>query len=69
MNAIIEENIGPEGIIVAQCSNCVHLHRGTVSCDAFKRIPDEILINKFNHKKPYKGDKGIQFEPIEEENE
>jgi hypothetical protein len=28
-------------------------------------IPEEILIGEFDHTKPYPGDNGIQFEPID----
>jgi hypothetical protein len=34
-----------------------------LKCKAFPEgIPDEILINGNKHNKPFKGDKGIQFE-------
>tara|TARA_R100001594_G_scaffold112536_1_gene147400 strand:- start:336 stop:464 length:129 start_codon:yes stop_codon:yes gene_type:complete len=32
-------------------------------------IAPEILDGKNNHKKPFKGDNGIQFEPIEDNND
>jgi hypothetical protein len=41
---------------------------GNLSCLAFPDvIPKDILLGKKNHTKPYKGDKGIRFEPIKEE--
>lgn len=44
-----------------QCNSCLH-HRGGASCDAFpKEIPRELLLSKVSHKKPYKGDNGIQY--------
>jgi len=47
------------------CWNCIH--RFGWSCKAFpKGIPDEIFNNEHDHTKPYKGDNGIQFEPIKE---
>lgn len=68
-------------IMERNCWRCKHYHRQAreITCDAFthavfhpKRplpcaIPDEILDNKVFHDKPYPGDHGIQFEPIEEE--
>ena len=37
-------------------------------CKAFQNgIPEEILIGENDHTKPYKGDNGIQFEPIEDD--
>ena len=36
-------------------------------CKAFpKSIPEAILIGEHDHTKPYKGDNGILFEPIED---
>lgn len=32
------------------------------SCDAFRKIPDEIWMSEVDHHKPYKGDNGIRFE-------
>ncbi len=34
------------------------------ACKAFKDIPLEIWNGDNDHKKPYPGDHGIQFEPI-----
>ena len=37
-------------------------------CSAFNDgIPYEILTGENDHTKPYKGDNGIQFEPIEDD--
>ena len=51
-----------------QCIRCKHFLLSTqFNCDAFpERIPHEIFVGKVSHKKPYPGDHGIQFEPIEE---
>ena len=36
---------------------------GEVTCKAFpKKIPDQIIHGLDDHKKPFKGDNGIQFE-------
>jgi hypothetical protein len=47
-----------------QCVRCVHyLHSGR--CAAFGvAIPVEIVAGKHDHRKPYPGDNGIQFEPL-----
>tara|TARA_Y100001963_G_C6765313_1_gene441867 strand:- start:1577 stop:1819 length:243 start_codon:yes stop_codon:yes gene_type:complete len=46
------------------CSKCVHLNDDRISCKAFPdTIPQDILANVFDHRKPFKGDNGILFEP------
>jgi len=60
------------------CLYCVHFRSaigpigkggsrtGPPGCAAFPRppgIPDVIFDNGFDHRKPYEGDHGIQFEP------
>jgi hypothetical protein len=56
---------GPLKAFSPQCNTCLHHKRGTATCDAFpERIPDAILMNEFDHHKPYPGDHGIQFEPL-----
>ena len=47
------------------CTYCKHLHSGTWrECDAFSKIPLEIWEGENDHKKPYPGDGGFQFEPV-----
>ena len=49
------------------CNGCIHLVAGG-TCEAFPGgIPVKILTGQHDHRKPYKGDNGIRFEPIEEE--
>ena len=51
-----------------QCNKCKYHHSGEFTCDVYPdRIPDEILLNKADHRNPYPGDHGIRFEPLEEE--
>lgn len=62
---------------VPQCVNCLFLDRRKsqnqatplpYTCIAFPAgIPDLIIRNKFDHKNPYPGDNGIQFEPVDGE--
>ena len=51
-------------IITPQCHNCKHYFAGTLSCAAFFpiNIPDEILMNDFDHTEEYPGDEGVLFE-------
>lgn len=54
--------------IVPMCLWCKHYHTGRghgPQCDAYpEEIPDEIIMNRFDHRKPHKGDGGIMFEPL-----
>lgn len=59
--------IGPVPI----CLDCVHYEgvkaKGGITCKAFRdSIPRAILVSQYDHRQPYPGDNGIQFEPIEE---
>ena len=48
------------------CKNFINDKKFT--CNAFPDgIPDEIITGEVSHTKPYKGDHGIQFEPIDTE--
>ena len=49
---------------IAPCIKCKHFIK-PFTCKAFKVIPSEIAKGMNNHTQPYKGDNGIQFEPIE----
>lgn len=54
----------------SQCKTCKHFHRDHKGweCDAFPDfpgIPLAILNMEFDHRKPYEGDHGIQWEPRE----
>lgn len=57
--------LGDLGMEISElCDNCKHLDYNLV-CTAFPNgIPDEILIKGFDHRNPYPGDHGIQFEPL-----
>jgi hypothetical protein len=56
-----------------QCRACRHLGdaprifvAGKMTCRAFPDgIRDAILSGQFDHRKPYPGDNGVRFEPID----
>lgn len=52
-----------------QCFECKHFfgfENGGRTCAAFEIIPDGIYFGENDHRQPYPGDHGIQFEPKEE---
>ena len=49
------------------CNSCQHL-RDNDKCKAFPGgIPEDILVGENDHTEPYPGDHGIQFEPVNRE--
>lgn len=54
--------IGPAPI----CMFCGHYNKQatTLSCTAF---PEEILANRTDHRRPYAGDHGVRFAPLDAE--
>ncbi len=49
------------------CYGCKHLLTDE-TCTAFPQgIPDPILHNEVDHRRPYPGDHGIQFDPQDED--
>lgn len=55
---------------LSACSSCKHKMMNDSSCAAFRRgIPIEILSGQHDHRSPYPGDNGIQYEPIEDEDD
>lgn len=54
-------------LLLTQCVFCSRKKRGENVCDAFPDgIPDEILRNDADHRKPFKGDRGVRFNPKNE---
>jgi hypothetical protein len=49
-----------------QCVGCIH-YLGAKTCEAYpEEIPDEIYIEGFDHREPFKDDNGIRWEPVPE---
>ena len=52
------------------CTSCANLFEDGESCEAFPRaIPDDILYNGADHRKPIKGDHGILYKKMKGEEE
>jgi hypothetical protein len=51
------------------CLWCLHLYDNNLfACAAFPNgIPLAIVESRHNHREPYPGDRGIQFEPVDAE--
>jgi len=51
---------------VSMCLVCRH-YRKAQRCEAFPlKIPQAILIGRYDHRKPYKGDHGVRFRPADD---
>ena len=59
------ERMAGDGIVSSpQCHACKHYYVGTLNCEAFPDgIPQKILLDAVDHRKPIAGDHGIRFEP------
>jgi len=53
-----------KGLQHSLCATCRWKNPGASTCMVFPRgIPTEILLGIADHRKPYPGDLGIQYEP------
>ena len=57
-------------LILKQCLVCSRYKgkltgRSGPSCEAFDVIPEAILAGDHDHAKPFPGDNGIRFEPLQ----
>jgi len=68
---IFDDTLVNLGFISKICTKCKHFNSGSIdfdkniigTCKAFPNgIPHAIWLGKNNHKKPYRGDNGVQFE-------
>ena len=49
-----------------QCATCANLRKFSFDCIAYPDgIPYAIITEKHDHRKPFPGDNGIQFEAID----
>ena len=61
------ENDEPRYEVVGICDTCRH-RRDVATCDAFPSgIPIAILVGEADHRRPYPGDGGIRYEPVDDE--
>ena len=52
----------------SQCVDCRHKHRTGPTCAAFPAgIPEAILLNEHDHRRPWAGDHGVRFTPEDDE--
>lgn len=60
---------GYDSFMRSRCLKCKHYHfGGYFSCEAFpvsRGIPPEIWDGEYDHTKPYPGDNGVRFEPVQ----
>lgn len=72
-NAILDERDIRKDMMrvtIPPCAECTHWDVGEETCEAFPAgIPDAIFRYGNPHKKPFPGDGGIRFEPIERKDE
>jgi Zn ribbon nucleic-acid-binding protein len=53
-------------ITSSQCVRCRHKHTTGATCDTFPNgIPDAILTNVHDHRRPFPGDYAMRFSEIE----
>lgn len=65
---ILDDRVLGRQVYSPVCTFCKHLFAGNVAagtaaqCAAFDAIPDEIWNGQNDHRAPYPGDRGVQFE-------
>jgi len=49
---------------IPSCYHCTRFDLAKLTCEAFpERVPREILLGQHDHKTPFAGDGGLQFNP------
>ena len=65
MGIKIDDKSSNLGQYSSVCTFCSH-YKAIYQCAAFKSIPDEIWRGQHDHREPYPGDNGIQFEALDD---
>ena len=56
-----------DDVEISQCASCNNKFASGAQCRAYReQIPNAILTNAHDHRKPFKGDNGIRFEPLKD---
>lgn len=64
MPETIDGQRSPYSMVCLPCKNYNRDVKNPYRCKAFDEIPEKIWEGDDGHIEPYKGDNGIQFEPI-----
>lgn len=68
MVVVLDDTVAALPVYSTICTFCRNwLTDGDYTCKAFpEKIPEEIWLGENDHRKPFEGDNGIQFEPLKD---